>query len=331
MNMREKVWSLLTIEEQTTLALVVQEGKSSWEAGEIMGKTHYKYLELKLRSERFYRLFTEYLTKNETFIPAKSQITPVLTEYITLLIEKRKTMREACNLFKDKSLSVAGVRDNIIINALDRLKKSPLESDKNLLYLIFEFDRWNNFRILPSRIQQPSAYKRRLKTKLVKQLKLMGNIHPFIVDRVLLKYRYITMDFHNVYFAPIVNLRHKDICKIIKVRKREQIVKDFSRLGVSLFEDFETANEFARLLANYLLEGDRNPLDGQKFWPKYRDLSLKAVNYGNINNLTYTNAALENAFVDLELIKKRKNQTDTKTKPQLTKESEFWKDPRKAQ
>lgn len=41
------------------------------------------------------------------------------------------------------------------------LKESEDEWDKDTLRLILEFDRWNNFRILPRMLQQPSAFKRR--------------------------------------------------------------------------------------------------------------------------------------------------------------------------
>jgi hypothetical protein len=44
-----KAWGLLTEEEQTALKLQLGLGKSSWQASEIMGKAHYKYLEIKKR------------------------------------------------------------------------------------------------------------------------------------------------------------------------------------------------------------------------------------------------------------------------------------------
>lgn len=44
---------------------------------------------------------------------------------------------------------------------MKRLKESEDEWDKDTLRLILEFDRWNNFRILPRMLQQPSAFKRR--------------------------------------------------------------------------------------------------------------------------------------------------------------------------
>lgn len=318
--MRDKVWKLLTIEEQTTLALVVQEEKSSWEAGEIMGKTHYKYLELKLRAEKFYRLFTEYLKENGELIPEESKIAPHFRRYLELVIGERRTVRDACNLMTDKSYSVNSLKDNTIIIAVNELMKSSLESDQRLLGLIFEFDRWNNFRILPLKIQQPSAYKRRIKTKMVKQIKTIGAISDIVMDRVVMKFK--TLKETDIYYASIITLKKDKKYSVITVNNDEETVKTLSRVGVFIFKNEGTAIEFARLICNYLLNENRNPLDGQKFWPSFRDLSGKAVNFGNISNIVYTNTYLENAFIDLELIKKRKKNPDETTK--RTDEKTFW-------
>lgn len=48
---------------------------------------------------------------------------------------------------------------------MKRLKESEDPWDLDSMRLILEFDRWNNFRILPRMLQQPSAFKRRLNKK----------------------------------------------------------------------------------------------------------------------------------------------------------------------
>lgn len=54
---QKKAWDCLTPTEQQSLFLQLSESKSSWEAGEILKLSHYKYLEIKERSEKFFRLF----------------------------------------------------------------------------------------------------------------------------------------------------------------------------------------------------------------------------------------------------------------------------------
>lgn len=58
---QKKAWSCLIDKEQQSLFLQLSESKSSWEAGEILKLSHYKYLEIRERSEKFFRLFSDFL------------------------------------------------------------------------------------------------------------------------------------------------------------------------------------------------------------------------------------------------------------------------------
>lgn len=58
---QQKAWSCLIDKEQQSLFLQLSESKSSWEAGEILKLSHYKYLEIRERSEKFFRLFSDFL------------------------------------------------------------------------------------------------------------------------------------------------------------------------------------------------------------------------------------------------------------------------------
>ena len=44
--MKSKAWQILNKDEKTALMLTFNQKKSSWEAGDIMDKSHYKYLEI---------------------------------------------------------------------------------------------------------------------------------------------------------------------------------------------------------------------------------------------------------------------------------------------
>lgn len=64
---QQKAWSCLIDKEQQSLFLQLSESKSSWEAGEILKLSHYKYLEIRERSEKFFRLFSDFLRNTLLF------------------------------------------------------------------------------------------------------------------------------------------------------------------------------------------------------------------------------------------------------------------------
>lgn len=71
---QQKAWSCLIGKEQQSLFLQLSESKSSWEAGEILKLSHYKYLEIRERSEKFFRLFSDFLRNT---LLSFDQIVPV--------------------------------------------------------------------------------------------------------------------------------------------------------------------------------------------------------------------------------------------------------------
>lgn len=76
-------------------------------------------------------------------------------------LEKRLKRKEASLYTGDSAQLLPKVNTKNIERNMKRLKESEDEWDKDTLRLILEFDRWNNFRILPRMLQQPSAFKRR--------------------------------------------------------------------------------------------------------------------------------------------------------------------------
>ncbi len=67
--MNREAWGILLKEEQQSITLSLGYSKSSWEAGEILKKAHYKYLEIAARGEKFLRMFTEFFEEHTYFIP----------------------------------------------------------------------------------------------------------------------------------------------------------------------------------------------------------------------------------------------------------------------
>ena len=57
---QELAWDCLTEQERASLMFIQGKGLSTWEAGEILKMSHYKYLELKARAEKLFKLFSDY-------------------------------------------------------------------------------------------------------------------------------------------------------------------------------------------------------------------------------------------------------------------------------
>ena len=86
---QKKAWDCLTPTEQQSLFLQLSESKSSWEAGEILKLSHYKYLEIKERSEKFFRLFSDFFEIHESIFRPDCLCERNFQDYIEACIEKR--------------------------------------------------------------------------------------------------------------------------------------------------------------------------------------------------------------------------------------------------
>ena len=159
-----KAWGLLTEEEQTALKLQLGLGKSSWQASEIMGKAHYKYLEIKKRGEKFFKMFQEHFDYySDDLIPEEclDHLDPDFIEFLIQVIIHRKKVNEAITETKSNRLLVGEIRDKIITKNMAYLRNSDSLEAKSLYNIIMDFDAWNNFRVLPKELQEPHAFTRR--------------------------------------------------------------------------------------------------------------------------------------------------------------------------
>ena len=190
--MNGKAWEILTQEEQIALTLSINHGKSSWQAGEIMEKAHYKYLEIQARAKMFFKIFTLYFQKSgEQLIPDNSDMTWDFQEFILCTLQNRKGYRETIKIIgKESKLCHKKAKERVeaLKGYMAWLDNHEDPVHKELHDLIKEFDRWNNFRILPEDLQEPSAFKRRNKTRLLKHLKNLKNLEAFLVDRLINKF-----------------------------------------------------------------------------------------------------------------------------------------------
>jgi len=294
----EQAWELLSDDEQLALTLKYGYNKSTWEAGEIMEKAHYKFLEIEARGKKFLEIFTEHYDLHDQLIPMGLQLEPRFRSYIVNTIEKRMNIREAVEKVKDNGFLVKEFRDKVIISEMQRLMKLERVIAKNFALLVFEFDRWNNFRILPKEIQEPSAFKRRNKKNDQKNLKNILSIHSAIVEILIQKYKSNT---DRCLYVPMISKFVDEDKSIIEVKRSEKAIAELSRLGYYIFTKKQRAKEFLDLLIEYKFDDKKHCKDGQRFWPKFRMSIRNAINYNNIQKKIASRKFLESALSDLDI------------------------------
>lgn len=294
---QKRAWEWLLPKEQNSIYLTLGTGKSSWEVGEMMKLSHYKYLEIKERAEIFLKLFTNFLDKHSDIFRWDGPCTEDFKEFILACIVDRKSLKEA-KLYTGDSVNLLNqVSTKLILKNLQRLKESDSEWDHDTLELILEFDRWNNFRILPKIVQRPSAYKRRLNKKhkiYINYLLDRKKMPNWLLKRIEDRFKCSPKRKKDILWISLIsNTLYKDGYKVVPVEGTEELVNEMNRFYIYIFKDKSQADSFGFSVANYKLKTSHVRL-GQKFWPEYRLSVESAINYNQINNL----------IVDVNSIKK---------------------------
>jgi hypothetical protein len=314
MKVKDKVWNILTTDEQTAITLSLSHGKSSWEVGEIMGKSHYKYLEINSRAKRFFKLFTEYFTEYEELFPEGVRVQPNFQEYIEKSIIQRLGLKITLNTMADPDYVQYKKRKREIIEQMNLIKSNPLSKD--LYDLILEFDRWNNHRILPDELQEPSAFKRRNKTREKNRLKLVSNLPQLTIDTVIKKYEY-NGKLDMVVWLPLMDQSTIRGYHLIKVLKKVENISGLTYLGLYVFKDKSTARDYIDLVYNFIRNDETSCRKGLSFWPQFRVLSSKAINYNKLENIKVNRKYFEKMVGDNDFLKVRKrNKKEKLVKPE---------------
>lgn len=297
----ENAFSMLLEDEKMALGLQIGMQKSSWESGEILGRSHYKYLEIKYRAEKFLRLFTEYLGYYRDVLPTFLEGQAYVIQYFSLCISKRMKAYHALEEInkQPKKITKSQLNDRII-EVIEHWQKTQDNVHHLMaLHLVLEFDRWNNFRILPKEIQEPSAYKRRLKNAYKKHLKVLIHIPNISITKIISLYE-LKRGKKSFLYWPFLN--NQGTYSIIRVKTSKGSLDCFNALCLYLFRDQGTAEEYIVAGYNYLTKVDRDCKDGLDFWPIYRELIKKAENYENIQNIIPQRKYLDTALKNLQFI-----------------------------
>lgn len=291
-------WDCLTELEQQCLYLNLGQGLSTWRAGEILKVTHYKYLELKARAEKLFKLFSDYFEIHPSLIRPDSFLDTRFQDYIYGCITRRLSKEEASIYAGDSSWLLRPVKREHIIRSMQRLKGSSVKNewDRDLYALILEFDRWNNFRILPKILQAPSPYKRRNSKRDKVYLQYLHRIPGFKI-RALVDMYWRAGKPENRYYVAFIStdVFKKQGYSVVPIKRNEDIVKRITGLKVYIFEDYDDADQFGIMAYSYF-ENTSSVREGLNFWKDYRELVERAINYREINNMDFTIGELDMAY-----------------------------------
>lgn len=306
---QQKAWDCLLEIERQSLFLRLSYGKSSWEVGTILKLSHYKYIELRSRSEKFFRMFTDFFTKHPSIFRPQCPCDDRFKDYIEAVIEKRMTRVQASDMMGDSSQCIPKVRAKVITKNMAHLKESEDPWDIDTLILIGEFDRWNNTRILPRMLQQPSPYKRRSNKKDKIYINyLINRVPEWIHERIIERFRYKAKPSIRKRWVCLISQElYIDGYILLPVRPSDEVVKEMNRFYMYVFDDKDDADTFGFMVSKFIFKTKGVKL-GQKFWPEYRYLVQKAVNYNDVNNIYFNIKSLDMAYMNRRYAPKEKKQ-----------------------
>lgn len=290
---QEKAFDCLTEAEQNSLFLNTSQGLSTWRVSEILKTTHYKYLEIKARAEKFFKMFSEYFEKHEIMIRPDSPLNQTFKDYLEACMIKRLSKDEAIYYAGDSSWIISPVNRKQIRSNMALLKESEDPWDRDLYALIMEFDRWNNFRILPRELQAPSAFKRRDTGRHKLYLKYLHRIPDPVIRKLVDKY---WSEDSKTYYMAVVSTLFEEGYVVVPISKTDkEVFQEMTKRRLYIFNEVIDADEFG-LLAKQFYQRTMGPKAGLDFWRDYRTCIARAVNYKEINNLDFSVKDLDMAY-----------------------------------
>lgn len=297
---QQQAWECLTEREQNSLFLTLAHGKSGRETEEILKITHYKYLELKARSEKFFKLFSDYFELHEALINPEAPLDRYFKDYLYASMVKRMPKEEAQVYAGESSWLLKPVRDPQILRNMKRLKESSSESkwDADLYALILEFDRWNTYRILPRELRAPTPYKQKA-NKLYKAY--MKYLHKMPQSKIsnLIDYFWVPTSkktLANRYFTVFISRKYPEGYVVVPIsKKNNERIQELTNLKMYIFEERMNAEEFGIMVSTYFSEVN-NVKRGHKFWREFGEVLETALNYREINNMDFTTSSLDKAY-----------------------------------
>lgn len=300
MKINQKSWAILSPDERTALGLQHGMNKSSWQSGEIMVKSHYKYLEIKYRAEKYLAMFTEHLELYKELIPEYITGEAAVINYFKWCMGERLKPMDAIARLNDNNYDRVYTKVRLnekIVTQLKKWRDGQNVYELAIFNLVKEFDRWNNFRILPREVQEPSAFKRRIKNMYKKHIRVLTSMPGLSFDK-LMELTRVSSNRHDGAWLPILN-KKKQI-EVVKVKTNRNTMGLFNDLCLYLFKDKDQAKDYITSIYHYVNKGKKDCKDGIEFWQQYRDCIKCAQNYYDVQKITATRSHLELAYEKLE-------------------------------
>lgn len=296
MKINKQALAILNEDEKTSLHIQLGYQKSSWEAGEIMEKSHYKYLEIKYRAEKYLRMFTEHLELYDDVIPRYVNGHKDVISFLRSCMEDRAKPNE---LFRERGKDKAFLKDKFNEKISEQIRKwgrSEDPHDQAIFNLVKEFDRYNNFRILPKDVQEPSAFKRRIKKAYMKHVKVLSTIPKISLLKIIKMAKTNKRPF---YFLPIIM---DGMIQIHRIKQTRTTTDLLNQVALYIFDTELKAKEYIIPVFHYLQKGKKDCRDGLDFWEKYRTLIKTAHNYNEVQQITPSRKYLEVAYKKIEFV-----------------------------
>lgn len=292
-----KAWNCLREDEKQSLFLQISGGKSAWEAGTIMKRSHYKYIEIRERSQKFFKMFTEFFELHESIFRPGVPCKDTFKDYIEGCIEKRLTRKEAAFYSGDSTQVFAKVRSNMLRNNLQKLRTSTDPWDKDTFTLLIEFDRWNNFRILPRMYQAPSAYKRRANEKQKIYIRYLNTRFPKWAHKKIIDRFKCSPTRHEKYWVALISREKypKTGYYVFPVKPSDELLFEMSKFFIYVFKTQDDADTFGFMVDSFIDKTASIP-SGQRFWGEFRSIVEEAVNYKQVSFIDFNMKTLDMAY-----------------------------------
>lgn len=291
---QKRAWGCLLDVERKALYLNFSQGLSSRKSGEVLKVAHYKYLEIKSRAERLFKLFSDYFSKYPDLVDPNGVVSTRVRDYIYAIIYNRKTRGEAVSSVGDSSWLLYRVSNRILTENLQRLKDSKEGTwDRDLYRLLVEFDRWNNFRVIPRPFQAISAFTRKNQKKYKSYVSYLHRI-PDSKIRSLVD-QYWSKGIGKRYYVTFLSESFDNGYIVVPLKENKTILQTLTQMRFYIFNDIFTADLFGILLIQFP-ERTMNRKDGLSYWKEYRGVIEKAINYEYINNLDFGYITMDKAL-----------------------------------
>jgi len=275
-NAQKKGWETLTKDEQQALSLIVVSNRSRKEASIIMNISPYKFNEIYLRARKFFITFAAHYEHAETILPSGVTIKPEFRLFVQLLLSKRKKPMSILETPGFLSIINNKVRRQLWMDLFQQLDWGEYTENRDLLQ---EFDRWNNFRVLPKALRLPAAFPRRRNRDLKK-------IHDSLIAISDLGWNLIEKQYGTntppMAHIPVVELSYFGIKTVKKTERNKDY---FTDNVIPIFEKKEEAERFSGLIFDYSNIKRKSPHAARKFWANFRLMLQKALNYKELLNI----------------------------------------------